>query len=72
MTNERLSGKEDRQMTYVHVADSHELVARREKILRDHGLSFEEIAERAASYTLIGEQWGRLERAAGHRVLAGR
>jgi hypothetical protein len=32
-------------------------VARREKILRDHRLSFEEIAERATSYTLIGEQW---------------
>jgi hypothetical protein len=57
MTHEQLRGKEDREMTHVHVADHHELVARRERILRDHGLSFEEFADRARSYTLIGEQW---------------
>ena len=57
MTNEQLSGKEDRQVTHIHVADRGELVAQRDQILRDHGLSFEEFADRASSYTLIGEQW---------------
>jgi hypothetical protein len=44
-------------VTQIRVADRHELVSQRDQILRDHGLSFEEFADRARSYTLIGEQW---------------